>query len=281
LAVTRHTTFTDKVIKYFKKCNVFIVILTRNSIYNQFINQEWGYAKSLKELGQIQLIQHISEICLSQDDTINNFDVRYDEKNRIVSRGFISSNMEFIDLIYDGGHYQIGKAVNELVSFLESKAEDLKPIFTEIQLKLSRFNRELKQNSILFNDLDKNKNLFVPEDIVQSMKTEKRYEIRPEEMNRVKLSQNPNRSSVDYGLQLVAIGHFIESDFIKDVELYIQKCQELNTWKDIVKQWAICRGVFNPGNTDSYYRAIDECRAQSKLIKRKLKPIMEVYELDG
>jgi len=113
------------------------------------------------------------------------------------------------------------------------------------------------------------------------MKTEKRYEIRPEEMNRVKLSQNPNRSSVDYGLQLVAIGHFIESDFIKDVELYIQKCQELNTWKDIVKQWAICRGVFNPGYTDSYYRAIDECRAQSKLIKRKLKPIMEVYELDG
>ncbi len=29
------TTFTDKVINYFKKCNVFIVIITRESLKNQ------------------------------------------------------------------------------------------------------------------------------------------------------------------------------------------------------------------------------------------------------
>ncbi len=60
------TTFTDKIIKYFTTCNVFIVLLTRNSINNQFVNQEWGYAKALKEIGQIQIIQHITEKCVEE-----------------------------------------------------------------------------------------------------------------------------------------------------------------------------------------------------------------------
>ena len=50
------TTFTEKVVRYFRRCNVFLVLLTKESLTNQFVNQEWGYAKCLKELGQIQVI---------------------------------------------------------------------------------------------------------------------------------------------------------------------------------------------------------------------------------
>jgi len=78
------TTFTEKVIDYFKICNVFIVVLTNNSLKNQFVNQEWGYAKCLKEFGQIQILLHITQV--------------NPNKLRVESKGFISTNMDFIDL---------------------------------------------------------------------------------------------------------------------------------------------------------------------------------------
>ncbi len=136
------TTFTDKVINYFKKCNVFIVIITRESLKNQFVNQEWGYAKCLKELGQIQILLHI-------------------KGRRIKPKGFISTNMDFFNLEYNkAGKPEVASMTSKVIDFLNGKKDDLIPIFTEKQQKLKRTLNEINHNIELLDDFINSENEF-------------------------------------------------------------------------------------------------------------------------
>ena len=104
------TTFTEKVIEYFKLYNIFIVLLTNNSLVNQFVNQEWGYSKCLKEYGQIQILLHITQVF---------------QNKRIESRGFISTNMDFIDLQCDDNCPKTDEMISQLLNFLIEKESSL------------------------------------------------------------------------------------------------------------------------------------------------------------
>jgi TIR domain len=127
------TTFTEKVISYVRKCNTFIVLVTKDSLQNQFVNHEWGYAKCLKEFGQIQLLIHVTEI---SEDNI-----------RIKSNGFFANNMDFIDLkLLATGRYLSNEMILNVVKFLKDKSDNLLPVYTEKAEKLFRFCKEILWN---------------------------------------------------------------------------------------------------------------------------------------
>lgn len=238
------TTFTDKIIKYFKLCNVFLVLLTRHSIKNQFVNQEWGYAKALKEMGQIQIIQHITEKCA---ENANRSEKDYDEYNRIISKGFISQNMEFIDLELIDNSYNIEDCTSSIISFLMEKQSILRPIFTERQQKLKRFINENSNNCSIALDLVASK----------------------DELAR-KGSLNPDQFSYDYALQIIQIGHLFPIDFIDSLETYIIECKRLNAWKDLQMQWIVSRAGLNEGNVKFYFYLLDEFYHRCFLMEKEL-----------
>ncbi|VUT27800.1 MAG: hypothetical protein SYNGOMJ08_00351 [Candidatus Syntrophoarchaeum sp. GoM_oil] len=214
------TTFTENVIKYFKKCSVFIVLITREALCNQFVNQEWGYAKCLKELGQIQLLLHITE--------------KKHHEERIESKGFISTNMFFIDLEMNSQNEpNINKMVEDVIHFLESKSKELIPIVPEVQQKLKRFSTEIEKNINLKNDLIENERSF-----------------------RESLSMNPSRFQIDYALQILQIGYLFQISFIKTIESYVEGIEELNIWKELARDWAICRGRHHESNTSRFYELL-------------------------
>ena len=227
------TTFTDKIIKYFKLCNVFLVLLTRNSIKNQFVNQEWGYAKALKEIGQIQIIQHITEKCTKNAN--HSLGIDYDEYNRITSNGFISQNMEFIDLELNDNSYNIKDCTYSIISFLMEKQTILRPIATERQQKLKRFINENSNNCSIALDLVASKN----------------------ELEH-KGSLNPDQFSYDYALQIIQVGHLFPIDFIDSLETYIIECKRLNASKDLQMQWILSRAGLNGANVKFYFYLLDE-----------------------
>lgn len=212
------TTFTEKVIRYFKKCNVFIVLITSEALRNQFVNQEWGYAKCLKELGQIQLLLHITE--------------KNHDGKRIESKGFISTNMDSIDLEMNNKP-NIDKMVNDVINFLKNKEQEIIPILPEVQQKLKRFSTEIAKNIKLKNDLIENEEPF-----------------------RESLSMNPSRFQIDYALQILQIGHLFPISFIKTIESYVEGIKELNIWKELARDWAICRGHYHKSNTSRFYKLL-------------------------
>ena len=278
------TTFTEKIISYFKKCNIFIVILTKNSIHNQFVNQEWGYAKSLKEIGRIQIIQHITE--KYEDISEINDNNLYDKYGRIISKGFISSNMEFIDLIIKIGNFNLDNLVVNLNSFLMEKKPSLNPVYTEIQQKLRRFFGEYKRNLDLINGLIASKNKLFPEDIIDRMLKEQRYHFLNEEKERInkskdegKLMLNPNIFCYDYALQLVNVGHLFDPNFIEKIESYIIRGKELNEWKILAKEWSVIRGAVNPGNTKCYFDSLTKTKKKCLDMEKDINEISEKYEL--
>jgi len=234
------TTFTEKVIQYFKQCNVFIVLITDNSLSNQFVNQEWGYAKCLKEFGQIQILLHITQV--------------YSNNKKIESKGFISTNMDFINLRYENNTPQIESMVSQLINFLQEKERYLRPIFTEKQNKLKRFLAEI----------DKNINLQI--------------ELSSKEQNfRKDLAMNSSLFRYDYALQIINIGHFFPNKFIEKTEGYIEILKELNIRKNMMVDWAICRGCFHEYSTQDFYRILNENIKEFELIKQITEQEYEVY----
>lgn len=214
------TTFTEKIIKYFKKCNIFIVLLTKEALQNQFVNQEWGYAKCLKEFGQIQILLHIIEKNLFG--------------KRIKSAGFISTNMDFIDINKKiNGKYKYKETIREIISFLESKEDDLIPIFPESLEKLNRFLKEIDKNIALKTELIENENSY-----------------------RTKLYMNPINFHFDYALQILQVGHLFPKIIAEMIELYINKIKEINVWKGIAIDWAISRGEHHELNTNKFYKIL-------------------------
>jgi hypothetical protein len=212
---------------------VFLVLLTRNSIKNQFVNQEWGYAKALKEIGQIQIIQHITEKCAEQTNCSD--EVTYDEYSRIISKGFISQNMEFIDLELENNSYNIRNCTSNVISFLMGKQDILRPIATERQQKLKRFINENNNNiSISLNLIDSKDAL------------------------RQRGSLDPDQVSYDYALQIIQVGHLFPIDFINSLETYITNCKRLNAWKDLQMQWILLRNQLHGGNINRYFDLLDE-----------------------
>jgi hypothetical protein len=196
------TTFTDKIIKYFKTCNIFLVLLTGHSIKNQFVNQEWGYAKALKEIGQIQIVQHITEKYV---ENTNHSSKYHGENGRIISNGFISQNMEFIDLELKNNSYNIRDCTSNVISFLMDKQNILRPIATERQQKLKRFINE------------NNNNISISSNLIDS-----------KEALRQRGSLDPDQVSYDYALQIIQVGHLFPLDFINFLENYITNCKRLN-----------------------------------------------------
>lgn len=242
------TTFTDKIINYFRTCNVFLVLLTKYSIKNQFVNQEWGYAKALKEIGQIQIIQHIIE---KGAENTNHLGKSYDNNGRIISKGFISQNMEFIDLELKENHYNTKDCTSSVISFLKEKQNTLRPIATERQQKLKRFINENKDNNLIALDLVASKDEL-----------------------KLKGSLNPDQFSYDYALQIIQVGHLFPIDFIDSVEDYIVKCKRLNAWKELQMQWILSKGKLHQGNVDHYFELLDDfhhrCfKMEKNLIKLK------------
>lgn len=236
------TTFTENVIGYFKKCNVFIVLITTEALNNQFVNQEWGYAKCLKELGQIQLLFHITE--------------KSHDGKRIESEGFISTNMDSIDLEMNihKNKPNINKMTNDVINFLKNKEQKLIPILPEVQQKLKRFSTEITKNIDLKNELIGNEDLF-----------------------RERLSMNPSRFQIDYALQILQIGFRFPIDFIKMIESYVEKIKELNVWKELARDWAICRGRYHKSNTSKFYELLRESDQIFDKIKREVGSQYEIY----
>ncbi len=215
------TTFTEKVIKSFKKCNVFIVLITNESKNHQWVNQEWGYAKCLKELGQIQLLLHVTR--------------KSYKGRRIKSKGFISTNMDFIDLEYNENRPNIDKMIDKVIKFLKDKEQDLIPRFTEKQEKLNRFLTEIEGNMKLSNELIRDKNQFIRD-----------------------LSINPLRFQKDYALHVLQIGHLFHKGFTNKIESYVKIINEINIRKNIMMDWAILRGQYHSFNTDTFYKLLKE-----------------------
>ncbi len=209
------TTFTEKVIEYFKLCNIFIVLLTKDSLNNQFVNQEWGYAKCLKEYGQIQMLLHITQVC---------------QKKRIESSGFISTNMDSIPLQYDDNGHKIDKMISELLDFLREKESSLRPVLTEKQNKLGRYLNEINNNIDLQSELISKKQGFIND-----------------------LAMNPLKFRYDYALQIIGIGHYFSNEFIEKAVSYVDVLNELNIRKDMVIDWAISRGRFHGPSTQDFY----------------------------
>jgi len=230
--------------------------LTKKSINNQFVNQEWGYAKALKELGQIQVIKHITERYINSNDIDEEIRCQYDEFSRIKSRGFISQNMEFIDLKIEKGRIRLEDMAKDVIFFLREKQPVLRPVLTEIQQKLIRFNNE--------NDL----NITIIDDLVNS---------KEDLLSRGSL--NPNQFSYDYALQIISIGHLLDQNFIANVENYIKVGKELNVWKNIQVEGVISRGGFNQGNTEKYFSVLEETSQICRNMKKDLEEIFKTFQI--
>ena len=236
------TTFTEKVIKYFRKCNIFIVLLTKEALQNQFVNQEWGYAKCLKEFGQIQILLHIIE------------------KNifgkRIQSAGFISTNMDFIDIIKKyNGKYKYEEMIKEVINFLKLKEDELIPVVPEALQKLNRFLKEIDQNIELKTELIENENSF-----------------------RNSLSMNPINFHFNYALQILQVGHLFPISFSEMIKLYIDKIKEINIWKGLARDWAISRGRHHESNTNKFYEILNKSDEIFNNTRQSTKAQIEIYE---
>lgn len=234
------TTFTEKVIDYFKLCNVCIVILTNNSVTNQFVNQEWGYAKCLKEFGQIQVLLHITEI----DQNMK----------RVECKGFISTNMDFIDLKYENEIPRTEEMISEIIELLNSKKDTLRPIYTEKQGKLKRCLDEIERNITLQSELISKENDF-----------------------RGKLGINPSSFLYDYSLHIIDIGHFFSNDFIERIMSYINILIELNIRKQMMIDWAISRGCYHEGNTSNFYNMLKATVKEFQSIKKFIKKEYKIF----
>jgi len=235
------TTFTEKVIRYFKKCNVFIALITTEALTNQFVNQEWGYAKCLRERGQIQLLLHVIE--------------KSHDGKRIESKGFISTNMDFIDLeMIIQNNPNLNKMTNDVINFLKNKEQELIPILPEVQQKLKRFSIEIKKNIDLKKDLIKNEVSF-----------------------RERLSMNPSRFQIDYALQVLQLGNPFPISFIENIELYVERINELNIWKELARDWAICRGKYHKSNTSKFYELLNDSNQIFEKIRQEVEIQYEIY----
>lgn len=233
--------FTEKVIREFKKCNVFIVILTKDALNNQFVNQEWGYAKCLKELGQVQLLLHVIE--------------KDSNGERIESKGFISKNMDFLDIEVDKqGDYNSKKMVDGIIDALEEKKDELIPILTEIQQKLKRCTTEVDKNIELKNELLKTRKEFID-----------------------RLSMKPSQFQKDYALQILQRGHLFPKLFVEKIEVYITKIKEINIWKELVRDWTICRGQEHKYNTSNFYDVLEKSDKIFEGIKLEIKKQCDIY----
>ena len=236
------TTYTENVIGYFKKCNIFIVLITTEALTNQFVNQEWGYAKCLREHGQIQVLYHVTQ--------------KNHDGKKIDSKGFISTNMYSIDLEMDSQNKpNIDKMVNEVINRLKNKEQELFPILPEVEQKLKRFSTEIKKNIDLKNELIGNENLF-----------------------RKRLSMNPSRFQIDYALQILQIGSRFPIDFIGMIESYVEKIKELNIWKELARDWAICRGRYHDSNTGKFYELLRKSDQTFDEMRQKVGEVETQYE---
>lgn len=252
------TTFTENIVKYFRDCNIFIVLLTRNSIINQFVNQEWGYAKALKELGQIQLIQHIVErnlnvIVKDVDKSKENF-ISYGGDGRLISEGFIATNMMLIDLEIKDDIYNIEECTSEIISLLKERESTLIPIATERQQKLMRFINENDHNIEIVTNLINSKDDF-----------------------RLKGNLAPDQISYDYALQIISIGHSFNNEFINFLEDYIMRCKKMNAWKDLQMQWIISRKGLHEGNVKRYFLLLDDFYEISQKMRNELIKLKDKY----
>jgi hypothetical protein len=214
-------TFTEKVIDYFRICNIFIGIISPKSQHHIWVNQEIGYAKCLKEqLGQIQLLIYVIEKNIFETDI----------------HGFISPNMKPIFMELDAsGNPNTDEIVSMIFCLLKSKEDKLIPILPERQNKLRRFSNELNGNLALNNKLINEKNDFL-----------------------TRLSMEPNPFEINYALQIVDQGHLFDMDFINKIEKYIGLINELNIWKRLAIDWAICRGKYHEDNTEKLYKLLDD-----------------------
>ncbi len=233
------TTFTEKVIEYFKLCNVFVVLLTKDSLKNQFVNQEWGYAKCLKEYGQIQMLLHITQVC---------------QKKRIESSGFISTNMDFIDLQWDNNSPKVDKMICELLCFLRDKKSSLRPIFTEKESKLKRYLNEIKDNIDLQSELISKKQDFMNE-----------------------LGMSPLKFKYDYALQIIDTGHYFSNEFIEKAVSYVDVLKELNIRKDMMTDWAICRGRLHKFSTQDFYNMLKKNVKEFESIKNVVEKEYRIF----
>jgi len=199
--------------------------------------------------------------------------------NPIRSKGLISTNMDFINLVIRNEKADMKSCSNEIISLLKTNQNKLKPIFTEIQQRLIRFTNEFIQNRDFIDGLIKTKNDLINEGIIDKLLTEKRFYYKEEELKNVKLNLNPHQFSYDYALQLISIGHFFDINFVEKVEVYIKNGKELNIWKDVEKQWAISRGIVNPGNTKCYFESLEKAKNSCEDLILDIKEISKKYEL--
>lgn len=164
--------------------------------------------------------------------------------------------MEFIDLNIEKGQIRLEGMAKDMIFFLREKQPVLRPILTEIQQKLIRFNNE--------NDL----NITIIDDLVN---------FKDDLLSRGSL--NPNQFSYDCALQIISIGHLLDQNFITNVENYIKVGKELNVWKNIQVEWVISRGGLNQGNTERYFSVLEETSQICRNMKKDLKEILKTFQI--
>lgn len=101
--------FQDKVCKRMDECKLFLTLLTRNSIQNQWVNQEIGYAQALHRRGIIQTIIPVVERTYDESHTLH-----------LVSlSGFIHRDIESALYIEDEWDRSIGSVIEYIGKVLE------------------------------------------------------------------------------------------------------------------------------------------------------------------
>lgn len=120
--------FQDKVCSLMDKCKLFLALLTRNSIHNQWVNQEIGYAKALHRRGIIQAIIPVVERTHNQRHTsqlvsLNGF-IHKDIESALYIEGewdtSINSVIEYLGKVLEKDKIPEAARLEEVVRVLES-----------------------------------------------------------------------------------------------------------------------------------------------------------------
>ena len=191
-----------------------------------------------EHVGQIQLLIYIIK-----------------EDTRPKTRGFISPNMAPIILeINEEGKPKIEKMIKEVLGLLKDKEGKLIPILPEKQQKLRLFSKELEKNKKLMKKLINEKDGYLNH-----------------------LSIDPRKFEINYALQIVDKGHIFEMNLINKIENYIENINELNVWKNLAVDWAICRGQRHQYNTDNFYNLLVDSELIIDDMIKEIDALMKFY----
>lgn len=120
--------FQDKVCSLMDKCKLFLTLLTRNSMHNQWVNQEIGYAQALHRRGIIQTIIPVVQRLYDETHTLQLLSldgfIHKDTESAVYVEGewdtSINSVIEYLGKVLEKGKIPESARLEQVVRILES-----------------------------------------------------------------------------------------------------------------------------------------------------------------